>query len=243
LSEQVTPYGKSGASKKAEVGEMFDQIAPRYDLLNRSLTFGLDMGWRRRAIGLLRPARPRVIVDMATGTADFALAAAALRPEQIIGIDLSNQMLAIGRDKVRRAGLESLIRLEQGDSEAIALPDAVADAVTVGFGVRNFEDVGQGLREIARILRPGGTLIVLEPAYPSSFPMKQLFNFYFRVFTPLIGRLVSGDRAAYTYLPDSVRAFPFGEDFLQICRAAGFSKGRYSLLGLGACVMYVLEKP
>ncbi|TAE55057.1 MAG: bifunctional demethylmenaquinone methyltransferase/2-methoxy-6-polyprenyl-1,4-benzoquinol methylase UbiE [Bacteroidetes bacterium] len=222
---------------------MFDNIAPRYDLLNHTLTLGLDYGWRRKAVQMLAKYKPRVIVDMATGTADFAIEAARLNPEKIIGIDISPQMLGIGREKVSKRNLSSLIELIEGDSEAINLPDNSVDAITVGFGVRNFEHLTQGMSELLRILRPGGAVVILEPASPRHFPMKQLFELNFRVITPLVGRLLSGDSSAYTYLPASVQAFPYGEEFLSICREVGFVRTSFRTLGLGVCACYLIEKP
>lgn len=221
---------------------MFDNIAPRYDLLNHALTLGIDIIWRRQAVRRLRPYAPQRIVDMATGTADFAIAARRLKPAEIIGIDISPEMLEVGREKLRRKRLDQLITLQEGDSEAIDLPDDSVDAITVGFGVRNFENLRLGLSELRRILRPGGAVVILEPSYPTRFPLKQLFFLHFRVLTPLIGRLISGDTAAYTYLPDSVRAFPNGDSFTQICREVGFSRADYQPLTFGICSLYLLEK-
>ncbi|RMG73479.1 MAG: bifunctional demethylmenaquinone methyltransferase/2-methoxy-6-polyprenyl-1,4-benzoquinol methylase UbiE [Bacteroidetes bacterium] len=221
---------------------MFDSIAPRYDLLNHALSLGIDILWRRKAVRLLRPYAPKRIVDMATGTADFAIEACKLNPDAIIGIDISPQMLEVGREKVRRKALDQLITLQEGDSEAIELPNDSVDAITVGFGVRNFENLRLGLSELRRILRPGGAVAILEPSYPTRFPMKQLFYLHFRVLTPLIGRLISGDNAAYTYLPDSVRAFPNGKAFTDICEEVGFSKAVYKPLTFGICSLYLLEK-
>lgn len=242
MDNPVTPYQRDGASKKAQVTEMFDNIAPRYDLLNHALSLGIDLLWRRKAIDLLKPYAPQRVVDMATGTADFAIEARRLNPQEIIGIDISPQMLSVGRQKINRQGLYKLIELRLGDSEAIDLPDDSVDAITVGFGVRNFEDLETGLRELRRILRPGKAMVILEPGYPTRFPLKQLFQFHFRVVTPLIGRLISGDDAAYTYLPDSVRAFPQGQAFVEICHRLGFTKAEYKPLTGGICSLYLVEK-
>jgi demethylmenaquinone methyltransferase/2-methoxy-6-polyprenyl-1,4-benzoquinol methylase len=221
---------------------MFDNIAPRYDLLNHALSLGIDIWWRRKAVNLLRRYHPQRVVDMATGTADFAIEARRLAPTEIIGIDIAPQMLAVGREKIAKKGLDQLIELREGDSEAIDLPDNSVDAITVGFGVRNFENLPQGLRELHRILRPGKGMVILEPGYPSRFPLKQLFQFHFRVITPLIGRLISGDNAAYTYLPASVKAFPQGQAFVDLCYQAGFTKAEYRPLTGGICALYLLEK-
>ena len=221
---------------------MFDNIAPSYDLLNRLLSFGIDIQWRRKAIRLLRPYAPRVVVDIATGTGDFAIEARKLTPEKIIGIDISREMLEIGREKMRRRKLDQLIDMREGDSEALDLETDSVDAVTVGFGVRNFENLPKGLGEILRVLRPGGAVVILEPSFPTRFPMKQLFYLHFRLITPLLGKLISGDNAAYTYLPDSVKAFPNGEAFTAICREVGFSRAQYIPLTFGICSLYLLEK-
>lgn len=221
---------------------MFDNIAGAYDTLNHTLTFGMDIWWRRKAIGMLKPYNPEVVVDMATGTGDFALEARRLNPLKIIGIDLSPGMLEIGREKMKKKGAEDLIEMVQGDSEAIDMEDNSVDAITVGFGVRNFENLELGLAELLRILKPGKALVVLEPSFPTRFPLKQLFQLYFKVLTPLVGRLISGDKAAYTYLPESVKAFPHGEEFLNICKGVGFKKTKYVPLTGGICALYLLEK-
>lgn len=238
----VTPYQNPEASKRIQVEEMFDNIAPSYDLLNRMLSLGIDVQWRKKAIRLLADYQPKVIVDIATGTADFAVAAKKLNPSQIIGIDISNEMLRIGREKISKKGLDSLIELRQGDSEALELESNSVDAVTVGFGVRNFENLRKGLGEIKRVLRPGGAVAILEPSFPTRFPLKQLFTFHFKVLTPLIGKMISGDNAAYTYLPESVKAFPNGAEFVEICKEVGFKSAEYKPLTLGICSLYILQK-
>ncbi|MCL4152762.1 UNVERIFIED_CONTAM: hypothetical protein GTU68_036610 [Idotea baltica] len=221
---------------------MFDNIAPSYDLLNHALSFGIDILWRRKSVRLLQKYNPKIVVDIATGTADFAIEARKLNPDSIIGIDISPQMLKVGREKIKKKGLDSLIELREGDSENLQLETASVDAITVGFGVRNFENLLKGLQEIHRVLKPGGAVAILEPSYPTRFPMKQLFQLHFRVITPLIGKLISGDNAAYTYLPESVKAFPNGDRFLEICKEAGFSKAKYHPLTMGICSLYMLEK-
>ena len=238
----VTPYKREGASKRAEVEEMFDSIAPRYDLLNRLMSMGIDIQWRKKAIRMLKQYQPQVVVDIATGTGDFAIAALQLNPTQVIGIDISREMLRVGQEKLVKQGLAQKIELQLGDSEALALADDSVDAVTVGFGVRNFENLKQGLGEIRRILRPGGAVAILEPSFPTRFPLKQLFQLHFRILTPIIGRLVSGDSAAYAYLPESVKAFPNGDRFVEICKEVGFKKAAYKPLTFGTCSLYLLEK-
>ena len=237
----VTPY-QSKDSKKQQVEQMFDNIAPRYDLLNRLLSMGIDVQWRKKAIKQLAAYSPQIVLDIATGTGDFALAAMALKPERIIGIDISNEMLRIGREKVKNKGAEQVIVLCQGDSEALGLNDASVDAITVGFGVRNFENLPKGMSEIYRVLRRGGAVAILEPGFPQQFPLKQLFNFYFKVVTPRVGRMISGDGAAYSYLPDSVQAFPPPKQFISLCEETGFTKCTFYPLSWGICAFYLLEK-
>ncbi|MEL6588826.1 MAG: bifunctional demethylmenaquinone methyltransferase/2-methoxy-6-polyprenyl-1,4-benzoquinol methylase UbiE [Bacteroidota bacterium] len=238
----VTPYQNPEASKRVQVEEMFDNIAPKYDLLNRLMSAGVDITWRRKAIKNLAPYQPKVVVDIATGTGDFAIEAAKLKPESIIGIDISNEMLRVGRDKMKKKGLDQLIDMRNGDSEDLKLETDSVDAITVGFGVRNFQNLKKGLAEIRRVLRAGGAVAILEPSFPTTFPLKQLFAFHFRVLTPLLGKIVSGDNSAYTYLPESVKAFPNGDEFVQICKEVGFSKAEYIPLTFGMCSMYILEK-
>ncbi|MEO0470212.1 MAG: bifunctional demethylmenaquinone methyltransferase/2-methoxy-6-polyprenyl-1,4-benzoquinol methylase UbiE [Bacteroidota bacterium] len=239
---QVTPYQQPDASKKEQVTEMFDNIAPSYDLLNRALSFGIDISWRRKAVKMLAKYQPKTIVDIATGTGDFAIEARKLNPEQIIGIDISPEMLRIGREKMKKRSLDQLIDMRIGDSEDLKLDTDSVDAVTVGFGVRNFENLRKGLTEIRRVLRPGGGVAILEPSFPTRFPLKQMFQLHFKVITPAIGKLISGDNAAYTYLPESVKAFPNGKEFVSICEEVGFSKASYHPLTFGICSMYLLEK-
>lgn len=240
--KSITPYGKEDATKQQQVEEMFNQIAPKYDSLNHSLTFGLDIFWRNIAIHKLKAYQPKIIVDIATGTGDFAIAAAKLKPEKIIGIDIAEEMLVKGREKIHQKKLSELIEMQKGNSEALRLADESVDAITAGFGVRNFEHLEKGLGEMCRILRKGGAITILEPSYPTRFPIKQLFYLHFNILTPIIGRIISGDRAAYTYLPDSVRAFPNGKDFVEICYRVGFKKAVYYPLTFGICSLYLLEK-
>lgn len=221
---------------------MFDNIAENYDTLNHSLTFGMDILWRKKAIRMLKPYQPKLVVDMATGTGDFAVEAKALNPDKIIGIDLSPGMLEKGREKMKRKGLDGLVDMVLGDSEAIQLEDNSVDAMTVGFGVRNYENLKKGLSEMKRVLKPGMPLVILEPSFPTKFPLKQMFQLYFRVITPLVGKMISGDDAAYTYLPESVKAFPNGKEFVKICDEVGFSRTKYIPLTGGICSMYLLEK-
>ncbi|MCB0531891.1 MAG: bifunctional demethylmenaquinone methyltransferase/2-methoxy-6-polyprenyl-1,4-benzoquinol methylase UbiE [Lewinellaceae bacterium] len=239
----VTPYQSAAESKKVQVERMFDKIAPRYDLLNRVLSLGIDVWWRRHALGYLRAKAPAEMLDVATGTADVAIMAAKmLKPRRVVGIDIANQMLDIGRVKIAKEGLGSVIELETGDSENLRFSDKTFDAVTVAFGVRNFENLEAGLAEMLRVLRPGGQAVILEFSRPRLFPFKQLYNAYFKYVLPLIGRLTSRDIRAYTYLFESVQAFPEGDDFLKILSKTGYQNSRCERLTLGICSIYFAEK-
>lgn len=238
----VTPYG-SNAGKKAEVEQMFDRIAPRYDLLNRLLSLGIDVSWRKRAISYLKPAQPAEILDVATGTADVAiLTAKILNPKKVVGIDISNQMLGLGRGKIETQGLSEIISLETGDSERLRFADGSFDAVTVAFGVRNFENLEKGISEMYRVLRPNGRIVILEFSKPHVFPIKQLYNAYFKYVLPLIGRLTSRDLRAYTYLFESVQVFPEGNQFTEILTKTGFQHSLCERLTLGICSIYTATK-
>ncbi|MCL4103848.1 UNVERIFIED_CONTAM: hypothetical protein GTU68_029165 [Idotea baltica] len=221
---------------------MFDSIAPRYDFLNHFLSMGIDILWRRRAIKMLKPYEPKQVLDIATGTGDFAVEALKLNPEKVIGLDISPGMLKVGREKMKKKKIDDRVDMVLGDSEALQFDDNTMGAVTVGFGARNFEHLDVGLSEILRVLKPGGAAVILEPAVPRRFPMKQLFGLYFRGILPLIGRLVSKDSRAYTYLPESVKAFPNGQEFVDICTKVGFRNVTYKPLSLGICSLYLLEK-
>lgn len=239
----VTPYNKAEASKKEQVEQMFDKIAPKYDLLNRVLSLGIDVWWRKRALGFLRSEQPQNILDVATGTADVAIMAAKmLQPKTITGIDISNQMLDFGRVKIAKEGLEKTITLETGDSENLRFETGAFDAVTVAFGVRNFENLEKGLAEMGRVLRTDGRIVILEFSKPHLFPFKQLYNTYFKYVLPFIGRLTSRDVRAYTYLFESVQAFPEGEQFIQILSKTGFHQAKYVRLTLGICSIYTAIK-
>lgn len=221
---------------------MFDNISARYDFLNRLLSLGIDTIWRRIAINQLKADQPKHILDIATGTGDFAITALRLKPEKVTGVDISAGMLEHGRIKLKKKGLENKIELVQGDSEGLPFSDNQFDAATVAFGVRNFENLANGLQDINRVLRPGGKLVVLEFSRPSGFPVKQFYNFYFRFILPVVGRLVSKDPTAYTYLPASVQQFPEGDAFLDYMKGAGFQKLREKRLTFGICSIYIGEK-
>jgi demethylmenaquinone methyltransferase/2-methoxy-6-polyprenyl-1,4-benzoquinol methylase len=224
--------------KKAQVEAMFDAIAPRYDLLNRVLSLGVDRRWRRKAVGVLETERPARILDVATGTADLAVEAMRLDPKKVVGVDLSEEMLRRGREKVERLGLSDRIILQRGDAEKLPFSDNQFHAALVAFGVRNFQDLDKGLAEIRRVLRPGGMLVVLEFSKPRAFPIKQLYAFYSRFILPRVGEAVSKNDGAYRYLPDSVAAFPDGEDFLDRLRQAGYHDVTCQPLTFGIASLY-----
>jgi demethylmenaquinone methyltransferase/2-methoxy-6-polyprenyl-1,4-benzoquinol methylase len=240
--QPVKPYGDSGMGKKEEVAQMFDNISPKYDLLNHVLSMGIDKGWRKTAVQLLKKDRPKKILDVATGTADFAIAALDADPDHVTGIDISSGMLEMGRKKIAARNLDQKIELLQADSEKMPFGDNTFDAITVAFGVRNFETLSKGLDEMYRVLKPGGRVIILEFSKPRHFPVKQLYGFYFRFILPTIGRLVSKDRAAYSYLPASVKAFPDGIEFLNILNNSGFINNSQKPLTFGIASIYTAIK-
>ncbi len=228
--------------RKETVREMFNDISHRYDFLNHFLSMGIDRRWRSRLVSILSAYHPDRVLDVACGTCDLALAVASLKPQQIHGIDISGKMLEIGRQKIARAGLEKMILLKQADAEKIPFSDNSFDAVTVAFGVRNFEDLRKGLAEMSRALRPSGVMLILEFSHPETFPMKQLYGFYSRYFIPLAGRLISGNRHAYSYLPESVAAFPSGNRFLEVLTQVGLRNTRQIRLSGGIATVYLAEK-
>jgi demethylmenaquinone methyltransferase/2-methoxy-6-polyprenyl-1,4-benzoquinol methylase len=242
MTKPVTPYKDSNSGKKEQVATMFNNIAPKYDFLNQLLSLGIHKGWRKKAIRMLKTEKPKTILDIATGTGDFAIEAVKLNPERIIGVDISEGMLKIGVEKIKKLNLDNLITLQEGDSENLKFPDNSFDAVTVGFGVRNFENLDKGIADIYRVLNKNGTLIVLEFSKPRAFPIKQLYNFYSRFITPTIGTLFSKDKSAYSYLPESVNAFPDGEDFLNVLKKAGFRDAEDTKVAFGIASIYFAKK-
>ncbi|MEI7500429.1 MAG: bifunctional demethylmenaquinone methyltransferase/2-methoxy-6-polyprenyl-1,4-benzoquinol methylase UbiE [Bacteroidota bacterium] len=229
-------------TKKEIVRVMFNDISPKYDFLNHFLSFGIDRTWRKKLVQLLGVRKPKTILDIATGTGDLAIAIASLNPQKIVGIDLSEKMLEIGRQKLIVKGLDELITLSRADAEMIPFSDNSFEAITVAFGVRNFENLELGLREMRRVLRPGGVMLILEFSHPSSFPMKQLYAIYSRLFIPLMGRLISGNTRAYSYLPESVAAFPSGKKFLNILESLGLKNTKLIKLSMGIASIYISEK-
>jgi demethylmenaquinone methyltransferase/2-methoxy-6-polyprenyl-1,4-benzoquinol methylase len=238
---KVTPYNKD-SSKREQVEEMFDNIAFRYDFLNSLLSAGIHKGWRKKCVTKLEALHPKTILDVATGTGDFAIACAGLKPEKIVGIDISEGMMKVGREKLQKLNLQHLITLEKGDAETVNFATASFDAIVVGFGVRNFENLEKGLENLCRILKPGGKLIVLEFSYPRKFPIRQFYTFYFSYVTPLIGKLFSKDSRAYSYLPESVKAFPDNENFVAILKKCGFTTASFEPVTFGVAAIYEATK-
>ncbi|MCC9135550.1 bifunctional demethylmenaquinone methyltransferase/2-methoxy-6-polyprenyl-1,4-benzoquinol methylase UbiE [Pontibacter silvestris] len=238
----VVPYKDQNNNKKSQVAQMFDNISGKYDFLNHFLSAGIDIIWRKKAISLLESQKPKLILDIATGTADFAIEALRINPEKITGVDISEGMLAVGREKLAKKGLSNKIELQYGDSENLPFEDNSFDAITVAFGVRNFENLAKGLAEMNRVLKPGGTAVVLEFSKPRMFPMKQLYHFYFKNILPVVGKFVSKDNAAYTYLPESVQAFPDGQDFISIFEEVGFKNTKWHSLTFGISSIYTGRK-
>jgi len=242
MQSTVTPYKNQTNSKKEQVAEMFNNIAPKYDFLNQMLSLGIHKGWRKKAIDLLREKKPKMVLDIATGTGDFAIEAVKLNPEKIIGVDISEGMLKLGIEKVNKLNLQNKIELKLGDSEKLPFSNNSFDAITVGFGVRNFENLEKGIADIYRVLNQDGMLVVLEFSKPTAFPIKQVYNFYFRYITPFVGKLFSKDSSAYTYLPESVNAFPAGNAFLKVLQQAGFKETKDVPLTFGIASIYVAKK-
>lgn len=238
----VTPYNNTQSSKKEQVAEMFNNIAANYDFLNHFLSLGIDILWRKKAVRMLKPYNPKVMLDIATGTGDFALECISLNPTQIIGCDISKEMLAVGRKKIADKSLSNIITMEQGDSENLVYEDNKFDAITVAFGVRNFENLEAGLREMHRVLKPTGKVAIIEFSHPTAFPIKQLYNFYFKFILPTIGRLFSKDQRAYSYLPESVEAFPYGEKFVGILNNIGYKEVKSVPLTFGIASIYFASK-
>ena len=238
----VVPYKEQQAGKKQQVAEMFNNISKRYDFLNHFLSLGIDIRWRKKAIKQLKADQPKQILDIATGTGDFAIASLALNPDAVTGVDISEGMLSVGKEKLKKMKLDHKIKLEMGDSEKLLFEDNKFDAVIVSFGVRNFENLEKGLLDMHRVLKPGGKTVIVEFSKPTAFPFKQLYSFYFRFILPQIGRLVSKDNSAYTYLPESVQEFPYGNKFLNILTKVGFKNTKCIPLTFGISSIYIGEK-
>lgn len=235
---QVVPYKEKDQSKKEQVAEMFNNISKRYDLLNHVLSLGIDILWRKKAVAMLKPFSPNLILDIATGTGDFAIEATSLKPKIIYGVDISEGMLDVGRKKIKAKKLDNVIKMQLGDSENLSFEDNFFDAVTVAFGVRNYENLKLGLSEMFRVMKPGGHVVIIEFSKPGKFPVKQVYSFYFKAILPLVGKMFSKDKAAYEYLPESVAAFPYGQQFLDIMNEVGFTETKAIPLTLGISSIY-----
>ena len=242
MSTKVTPYKNSALSKKEQVSEMFDNVSHNYDFLNRVMTLGIDIKWRKKVVQIVKEKNPETILDIATGTGDFAIMLSKLNPKKIVGLDLSKGMLDIGIEKIKKKNLDNLIEMVLGDSENLPFDDNSFDAITVGFGVRNFEDLDKGLQEIYRVLKPNGIFVVLETSQPDNYLIKKLFNFYSKYIIPTIGKLFSKDKKAYTYLPESAAAFPYGKMFNNILEKNGFNNATNKPLTFGAASIYTATK-
>lgn len=239
MSKTITPYHDQQATKKEQVADMFNNISKTYDFLNHFLSLGIDIIWRKKAINELKKDKPKLILDVATGTGDFAFEALkALNPQKIIGVDISRGMLDIAEQKIQKRNLADRFEVKLGDSEKLPFDANGFDAVTVAYGVRNFENLENGLADIQRVLKPGGKAVVLEFSKPKVFPVKQLYSFYFNYITPGIGKLFSKDARAYSYLPESVAAFPDGKNFIALMDKVGFKNTKHRPLAFGICSIY-----
>jgi demethylmenaquinone methyltransferase/2-methoxy-6-polyprenyl-1,4-benzoquinol methylase len=239
----VVPYKDDSAGKKSQVARMFDSISWRYDLLNRVLSVGVDIYWRKRAIRELKDLKPKLILDVATGTGDFAIQAArSLNPDKIIGVDISTGMMDLGKKKVDEKGLGDKIELRRGDSENLPFEENKFDAVIVAYGVRNFENLEKGLTEMLRVVKPGGKVVVLEFSKPYRFPFKEFYWLYFKFVVPVVGRMLSKDRSAYDYLPESIHAFPRGKAFIEILDRLGYKNTACKPLTFGITSIYTGTK-
>ncbi len=236
--KEVKPYGDSNKSKKEEVAQMFDNISAKYDFLNHFLSLGIDKIWRKKAVNMLREINPTKILDIATGTGDFAIQSLTLHPEEVIGVDISEGMLEKGREKMVKRKIDHIISMLSGDSEDLPFEDNYFDALTVGFGVRNFQNLEIGLAEMLRVVRPGGKLIILEFSKPKRFPVKQYYAFHSKYIIPFFGKTISKDASAYTYLPESVAAFPEGKDFEDILVKLGYKNVGAKLVAGGIATIY-----
>lgn len=242
MSQNVTPYKDSGLGKKEQVAQMFDTISGNYDGLNRVISFGIDVKWRKKVLKLVAAKNPQTILDIATGTGDLAILMAQTAATEIIGADISEGMMEVGRKKVTEKGLDSRVKLMYGDSEKLPFEDNYFDAITVAFGIRNFETLEKGLAEILRVLKPNGIFVILETSVPTKFPFKQGYNFHSKVLLPLIGRLFSKDRSAYSYLSESASVFPHGEALNNILRKVGFIEVKNMPQTFGAATIYSASK-
>lgn len=239
MNENITPYHSQTATKKEQVADMFNNISGTYDFLNHFMSLGIDIIWRKKAIGELKSLKPQVMLDVATGTGDFAFEAIKmLQPREIIGVDISEGMLEVAKRKISERKLAHVFSVQTGDSEGLQFDDNHFDAITVAFGVRNYENLEKGLADMFRVLKPGGKIVILEFSKPRKFPVKQGYNFYFKHITPLLGKLFSKDQRAYEYLPESVAAFPDGESFTALMEKVGFKQTKDRRLTFGISAIY-----
>lgn len=240
--KEVKPYNSAENSKKEEVAQMFNNISKRYDFLNHFLSMGIDKLWRKKAVKQLADIHPERILDIATGTGDFAIALLKLKPKEIVGVDISQGMLDVGIAKMKSKGVDHVIKMRLGDSENLPFEDNYFDGLTVGFGVRNYENLNKGLSDMLRVIRPGGKAVILEFSKPKKFPIKQTFGFYSKTLIPFFGGLISKDKRAYSYLPESVEAFPEGQDFLNIMEETGYKNVKGIPVSGGIATIYIGEK-
>ncbi len=242
MDKQVTPYKDSDLGKKEQVAQMFDNISENYDGLNRVISLGIDVSWRKKVVKLVGENNPKQILDIATGTGDLALMMASLQPDRIVGLDISKGMLEVGKKKIAEANLSDKITMMVGDSENMPFEDNTFDAITVSFGVRNFENLNKGLKEILRVLKPNGKFVILETSNPIKFPFKQGYKFHTNVILPIIGKLFSKDKIAYSYLSESANSFPFGKAFNNILEKNGFNNAKNLPVTFGVASIYTSTK-
>lgn len=241
-AEKINPYKDSKLGKKEQVAQMFDTISENYDGLNRVISLGIDIKWRKKVVEIVGRNKPKQILDIATGTGDLALMMSVLNPSRIVGLDISAGMLEVGKQKIAKANLSEKIEMIVGDSEAMPFDDATFDAITVSFGVRNFANLDKGLKEIARVLKPTGVLVILETSNPVKFPFKQGYKLYTNLFLPTVGKLFSKDKSAYSYLSESANSFPFGEAFNNILQKNGFTHTKADPVTFGVATIYTAKK-
>ncbi|MDO5637933.1 MAG: bifunctional demethylmenaquinone methyltransferase/2-methoxy-6-polyprenyl-1,4-benzoquinol methylase UbiE [Myroides sp.] len=242
MSDQINPYKDSNLGKKQQVEQMFDTISGNYDNLNRMISLGTDQGWRKKVLQMVSDTQPETILDIATGTGDLAILLSKSNATKIVGLDLSAGMLEVGKQKVKTLGLDNKIEMIQGDSENLPFQDNTFDAITVAFGVRNFENLEKGLTEILRVLKPNGIFVILETSVPTKFPFKQGYNFYMKTFMPLMGKIFSKDQKAYKYLSESAKNFPYGEKLNAILRKVGFENVKHNPQTMGVATIYSASK-
>lgn len=242
MSDQINPYKDSNLGKKQQVEQMFDTISGNYDNLNRMISLGTDQGWRKKVLQMVSDTQPETILDIATGTGDLAILLSKSNATKIVGLDLSAGMLEVGKQKAKALGLDNKIEMIQGDSENLPFQDNTFDAITVAFGVRNFENLEKGLTEILRVLKPNGIFVILETSVPTKFPFKQGYNFYMKTFMPLMGKIFSKDKKAYEYLSESAKNFPYGEKLNAILRKVGFENVKHSPQTMGVATIYSASK-